>query len=197
MEYSTLDTSEEWKDYPEFPDSYQVSSFGRVRGKDKKIIKKNGVLCTRKGKLLSQSWHKTGCYRVRLCVDGSKCSRSVHRMVGETFIEKHSVDLEINHKDGNRGNNNVSNLEWVSRKENIRHAYENGLNENKFGKEARHFKRAVLVFKNGEHVATLRGNKEIEEFGLCYKIVSACLLGKQNTHKGYTFKSKPEERYES
>lgn len=178
-----------WKDYPEFPCSYQVSTHGRVRSKDKLVIKKNGVTCSRKGVILSQQWHKQGMYRVRLCVNGNKCSRSVHRMVALTFLDNPLLKPEVNHLNGDRRINILINLEWATKEENMRHAVSSGLISNPFGADARHFKRSVQVFENGELVATLCGNKELTDFGLCYKLVSACLLGKQSSHRGYTFKS--------
>lgn len=52
----------------------------------------------------------------------------VHRLVAKTFIPNENADkLEVNHKDGNKLNNNITNLEWCTRKENIRHGIKNGL----------------------------------------------------------------------
>lgn len=178
-----------WKDYPEFPCSYQVSTYGRVRGKTKVVIKKNGVPCSRTGSVLSQHWNKQGMYRVRLCVNGQKFSRSVHRMVALTFLDNPLSKSEVNHLNGNRRINILINLEWATKEENMEHAVSIGLIDNPFGKDARHFKRSVQVFKDDTLVATLSGNKELTDFGLCYKLVSACLLGKQSSHRGYTFKS--------
>lgn len=180
---------EVWRSYPEFPCSYEVSSFGRVRGKDKVVVKSNGVVCSRQGKILTPQWHKTKVWRVRLCVNGVKYSRSVHRMVAQTFLPNTENKPEVNHKDGSRANNLLTNLEWATKIENMEHAVEAGLIANPFGGRARHFRRAVEVYSvDGSLVAVLRGNREILDFGLCFKSVSACLLGKQRTHRGYTFK---------
>lgn len=184
---------EVWKDYPEFPESYEVSSFGRVRGKDKTVLKSNGVLTSRKGVLLTPQWHSTDCWRVRLCVSGKKYSRYVHRMVAQTFLKNEHNLPEVNHLDGDRSNSRLENLEWVSKEANMKHAIETGLINNPFAKEARHFKRSVLVYRGNEYITTLNGNAEMEAFGLNFKNVSACLLGKEKTHRGYNFKALEKE----
>lgn len=165
---------EVWKDCLEFPDHYEVSDKGRVKGKYF-------------DKVLAQSHHKTNCYRVRLCVNSDKYSRSVHRMVAEAFIDNPENKPEVNHIDGNRLNNLLENLEWVTQKENMDHAVKTGLINNPFGSKARHFKGVTKVWKDGVCVFELYGNRDITRAGFCYKLVSACILGKQKSHRGYTF----------
>lgn len=88
------------------------------------------------GKIYSKRMHKfltpknnyDGYKRIRIWED-NKCSMvQWHRVIAETFIpkpsEKHNI---VNHKDGNKSNNRVDNLEWVTQKENIRHAWNTGL----------------------------------------------------------------------
>lgn len=60
-------------------------------------------------------------------VNKKTCSTYVHRLVAETFLPKPSGRKEVNHKDGDKSNNILSNLEWCSSSENIRHAFKNGL----------------------------------------------------------------------
>jgi hypothetical protein len=171
---ASLSEEEAWRPCTEFPNHYSVSS--------------RGIVCGRRG-VLAQTRHKTGAMRVRLCVNGVKCSRSVHRMVAIAVLPNPLNKLEVNHINGVRQDNWLGNLEWTTKAENMQHAVDTGLISNPFGKKARHFKRSVVVFKHGEQLAVLNGNAEILAFGLCYKLVSACLLGKQASHRGYTFKS--------
>lgn len=180
---------EVWRDVAEFPCSYQVSNLGNVRGKDKIVIKSNGVSCSRRGKILSLTIAKKNCVRVRLCVGGVKYTRNVPRIVALAFIPNPENKPEINHKDGNRLNNKVSNLEWTTKKENMDHAVATGLINNPSGEKARHYLGAVVVLDLlGNTVDILKGSKDMREKGYCDKQISAVLRGKQHTHKGFYFK---------
>ena len=68
-----------------------------------------------------------GYRRVQLfTADGKHENIMLHRIVAKHFCDGYSPELDVNHKDGNRGNNTALNLEWVTRKENINHAFRNG-----------------------------------------------------------------------
>ncbi len=54
----------------------------------------------------------------------------IHRLIAETFINNPESKPQVNHKDGNKLNYSISNLEWVTRSENVRHAFQSGLHEN-------------------------------------------------------------------
>lgn len=68
-----------------------------------------------------------GYKRVMLCHNGKKYHKRIHRLVAESFIPNPNNKLEVNHIDGDKTNNNVFNLEWVTAEENKRHAKENDL----------------------------------------------------------------------
>jgi len=75
--------------------------------------------------------HASGNYlKVGIDIHGKSVTKAVHRLVAETFLGE--SDLEVNHKDCNPKNNHLSNLEWLSHRDNIRHAYKHGrcFNEN-------------------------------------------------------------------
>ena len=177
-----------WKDLEgEFGKHYQVSTLGRVRSKNRQIVCNNGTILNLKSKILAQDHHKTNCYRVRLCVDKVKYSKSVHRLVAEAFIPNPENKPEVNHIDGNRLNNEVSNLEWCTKEENMRHATETGLIYNPFGEDARNSKYVTKIYKDGVLVAETYGHKELEELGFDYRNVHSCFTGKQKSHRGHTF----------
>jgi hypothetical protein len=84
----------------------------------------------RKGVLLNQKITKKGYFSVSLQKDGKTKHVLVHRLVAEKFIRiKRPDQIYVNHKDGNKSNNYVSNLEWVTASENTKHAWNNGLHE--------------------------------------------------------------------
>ena len=91
---------------------YEVSNFGIVRNKkSKKIIKpfNNGL-----GYLTVGFWINNNTFKKRFYV---------HRLVAMAFIENPFNKTEINHKDGNKQNNNINNLEWTTRSENLKHNF--------------------------------------------------------------------------
>lgn len=106
---------EVWKIYP-LNNKFSVSSFGKL---------KNSLT----GKIYSQ--HKSKSGYMGFCTSNGKRKSyklyRIHRMVAETFIPNPDNKPYVNHKDGNKTNNNVSNLEWVTASENTKHAFETGL----------------------------------------------------------------------
>jgi hypothetical protein len=103
--------------------NYQISNRGRIRSKDKTTIRKNGKKITTKGRLLKTSTDTKGYIRVQI----PNRTIKIHRAVAEAFIENPLNLPEVNHIDGNKSNNDVSNLEWCTHKNNIKHAIETGL----------------------------------------------------------------------
>ena len=117
----------EWRDVPSSP-MYQVSSTGDVRSKDRIIqVHTNGRGTydrQRAGQPIRFTTLPAG-YLVVVLGRGNK--RTVHSLVAEAFIGPRPQGMDINHKDGNKKNNNVGNLEYCSRSANMKHAYDTGL----------------------------------------------------------------------
>lgn len=108
----TLDDiiTEQWKEIPNFP-GYFASTLGRIKGHRKSI--------------LVPSKSKRNYLIVKLYIEGRIVTKTVHRLIIITFMgESH---LECNHKDGNKFNNRLDNLEYLSKQENIAHAVKMGL----------------------------------------------------------------------
>lgn len=101
-----------WKTIEEFP-NYEVSDKGDIRRKGARIVRK--------------PFDNHGYLVVGLNCKGKQINRLVHRLVAKAFITNTLNKREINHIDGNKLNNAVSNLEWVTASENLTHAYSTGL----------------------------------------------------------------------
>jgi len=137
---------------------------------------------------------KKGYLRVRLNKDGKSIHKQVHRLVAEAFIPNPKNKSQVNHKDGNKENNSVKNLEWVSVKENIIHAFSVlGRKGSMFGKTGSKcpFSKRVLQIKNSKVVAEYSGTMEAERHtGICHENISSCCCGKTKTAGGYQWKYK-------
>jgi hypothetical protein len=94
--------------------TYLVSDKGRIFSKKRK-------------RFLSGSVHRTGYLLVVICDDGKRKTRSVHNLVMEAFFGPPAEKNETNHKDGNKLNNCLANLEYCTKSENINHAFRLGL----------------------------------------------------------------------
>lgn len=107
-----------WKDIAGYEGLYQISNFGRV-----KRTYRNGNV-----KILKSWINRQGYLIVDLCKNSKRKHFPVHRLVAQAFIPNPENKPEPNHEDGNKFNNHVSNLKWVTRAENVQHALDEGLN---------------------------------------------------------------------
>lgn len=116
-----------WKSIDNYEGLYQVSTEGRVKSLARTIVRSDGQTKTIGEKLLKPSTAINGYQLVNLCRNGRQKTKKIHRLVAKAFIPNPMNKTEINHKDGHKNNNRVLNLEWVTPKENIRHALDTGL----------------------------------------------------------------------
>lgn len=115
---------EEWKDIEGYP-GYQVSNYGQVRSHNKVTSSARFSKRAWKDRIIKQKVSKDNCCRVSLWANGKENTVLVHRLVANEFCERNiNTNLTVNHKDGNRLNNNAENLEWMSRGDNIRYGFE-------------------------------------------------------------------------
>ena len=109
-----------WKDIEGYEGIYQVSNIGRV--------KRLKGFCRKEEKIISFYLNK-GYRAVNLYRNNKLKAMPIHRLVALSFIENTHNKPQVNHIDGVKINNCVENLEWNTRSENIKHAYEIGLNK--------------------------------------------------------------------
>lgn len=173
--------TEIWANIKDYPD-YQVSNLGHVRSY------KNGQLNVING------WIQNTGYKT---VTLNNKKYSVHRLVAETFIHKPKGKNVVNHKDGNKLNNNIKNLEWCTLKENVQHAYKTGLMDNAIRQMANKKIRAKQIGQfdlKGNFINKFRGSveaaNELKKFGI--KINSRNIRkvcnGERKTAGGYQWR---------
>lgn len=115
--------NEIWKDIPGYEGYFMASNLGRIKSIDRTLIYPNGEEHKLKGRILIPKRSQVGYLRVNLSVNRKVRTINIHRLVAETFIPNPENKDQINHLDGDKTNNKVSNVVWSTCSENILHAY--------------------------------------------------------------------------
>jgi hypothetical protein len=165
---------EKWKEIRYIP-GFMVSNKGRIKGKHKlgqwggfKNYITNGNLSGYG--YLRFEWKS--CDKIK--------SKSVHRIVAETFIPNPDNKPVVNHIDGNKSNNIIENLEWCTYSENTKHAVDNGFLNIR--------KNILQLDLNGNIINEFNSIKEGKNYLNLYKgCIDGILNGRSKTHKGFTF----------
>jgi hypothetical protein len=168
---------EEWKTVPGTNDKIEVSNMGRVRS------------CLRgDGRILKTQKDSKGYHRLRVTIDRQKMSFKLHRIVAGAFIDNPDNLPQVNHIDGNKDNNVVSNLEWVSNRDNAHHAIANGLWDSVITgsqkENARRMKRIIAT--KGDAILEFESISEAERYFNSRHICDV-LKGKRQHVKGWSF----------
>ena len=159
----------------------EVSNEGRVRS-----------LLSGIPKILKTQVDSKGYHRIRVTIEQIKMTYKVHREVAKAFIDNPTNLPQVNHKDGNKDNNNVSNLEWVTNQENAHHAIKNGLWDSvvegaKRVNESR--KKAIIAYRVDGEVPCTKWFDSISEAEREFGSRHICdvLKGKRSHVKGWSF----------
>jgi|SRR5690625_376505 len=164
--------NEVWKDVKDYEGIYQVSNLGRI---------KSFIRC--EGKILKGYVNEDGYIRIGLHKNRKRKIFMVHRIVAQQFLDKRKPKQEINHKNGDKQDNNVKNIEWVTPSENSFHAWNSGLHSRI---------RPVLQYDlKGNLVNRYKsGHEAMRETGVRQTHIWANCAGKYNTKTagGYIWK---------
>lgn len=175
---------ESWRDVAGYEGIYKVSRQGDVYPVPRKS--KNGN--AQGGYLLRPQKYRNGYVFFHLSRDGKRKCKTAHRLVAEAYVPNPSGYAEVNHRDGDKENNNVENLEWVTRSQNNAHAVACGLRDmsEMRRKAAQANSRPIVLKLDGVEVARFPSLKYAELVtGLAASSISNCLNGTSATCDGY------------
>jgi len=186
-----------WKDIQGFKGVYKISDSGEVWSCDRMCTDSLGRKRYRKGQKLNPDVAPNGYYRVTLANKGKKKQKYLHRLLAEYFIPNPLNLPQVNHKDGNKLNCDLNNLEWVTAQENVIHAYRNNLINHIQGKKHPNYGKCGSESKKAKKViATNTATKESKIYGsmietkndgfLPSEVSRCCNHG--GTHHGFAFK---------
>lgn len=172
-----------WKDIQGYEGLYQISNFGRVKNS--------------KDFIMRQKASKDGYIRIQLYKDKKYVVKYVHILVASAFIPNTNHKSEVNHIDADKSNNNVNNLEWVTRSENHHHAVRMGLKPicptiGKYGKDNPCVKPIYQYDLNGKFLKKWDCREDAANYYHCTKnSISRCMNGVRKSCKGYIWKHTP------
>lgn len=180
-----------WKDIKGYEGIYQVSNKGNVRG----VVRPGSS-----GQILTPIKSSHGYYGVMLYNHRKYKHATIHRLVAEAFIPNPEGKRTVNHMDGDKGNNAVSNLEWMTHGENHKHAYRTGLKKvsekqrvaasitGKRTCELNRRKTPVMSFADGLVCEYSSAHEAARQVGGSASPIIACCRGKKATYKGRVWK---------
>ena len=178
-----------WKDIKDYEGHYQVSNWGRVKSMN---YNHSG-----KEKILKTGTYKSGYLYVVLYKNNKRKHFSIHSLVAEAFLEIPedikqyigTVYLQVNHRDENKLNNNVDNLEWCDAKYNSN--YGTGIERRAAKNTNGKLSKPVLQYDlEGNFIKEWPSTRECERNGFSHGAVSACCQGELKKYKGFIFKYK-------
>ena len=171
---------EVWRDVVGYENDYEVSNLGNVRSKDRyTTVKRNGTEYQMflKGKPMTQATDKYGYKYVRI----ARKNRKVHRLVMESFVGK--SDLTVNHKDENKANNALSNLEYMTVRDNL--LYGTGMDRRRKAARRRGKPVEQIDMKTGEVLKRYDALVDVDDNGFCSQNVGKACMGKIKHSGGY------------
>ena len=166
MDNQQLSSKTEWREVKEYS-NYEVNQLGEIRHKKRQ-------------KILKPRDNNGGYQYVNFKINGKNTNFAVHRIVANAFIPNPNGYTEVNHKDYNKKNNCVDNLEWVSSSQNKQHSYLKQENKKSRGKAVNQYTKEGIFLKTFDSVSDAA-----KELGCCVAAISNCCLGRTKTSQGF------------
>ena len=161
--------NEIWKDIIGYEGIYMISNYGNVFSMN-----------NNKNKILKPIMDKDGYLTINLCNNGTRKKYRIHRLVAESFIENKEKKKTVNHKDENKKNNKVTNLEWFSFYENNNYGSHNE-------KISKSLSKKIVQLSLEYNLIKIWGSATLvkKELGFNQGCISACCRGKLKKHKEF------------
>ena len=182
-----------WKPVVGLEGRYEVSNTGLVRSVMRLTTTTNGQARMYQAKIIKPCTNRGGYHHVCLWDNSSGSGHRVHRLVMMAFsANDNHANLDVNHIDGDKTNNHISNLEWVTRGENHKHRYQILGQKHSFvgrvGKMHARSKPVVGVhLQTGDHVFFESASQASIAMNMCVSKICACARGQIKTHKKYAW----------
>ncbi len=165
----------EWRAVVGFEGIYEVSSLGDIRSLDRSFVNALGHHVHLKGRPLAPRFRNIRYGMMIFCRDGiTKKNRTIHTVVAEAFLGPRPDGMVVNHIDGNKHNNSVENLEYVTQSQNVRHAFDNNLRVPKRGSDhySSNLTEADIVVIRNEFSSGIRGVDLARRYSTTNKAIS-------------------------
>jgi len=183
--------NEIWKDIVGYEGFYQVSNKGNIKSLSRRVredyVRKEVIMRTPK--------NNKGYFKVPLRINGKSKKIFVHRAIAICFVSNNENKPHVNHINGIKTDNRIENLEWVTHRENMIHAYTTGLQPKirniKKGGESINAKPIEQYDLNGNFIRSFSCAKEaVILFGFNKSGICECARGIRSHHKGFLWKYK-------
>jgi len=162
---------------------------------DEYLVSDEGYILSKRNRPLKPSKNHRGYYIVNLMINGKRKGVAVHTMVARAFCDGYKTGLTVNHKDGNKLNNNVTNLEWITSYENTCHTIK-VLGKNKTGKNNPNAKKVKMINKKTKDIENtfdslmdaakyINCNANYKELRYIQNNICRVLKGNRKSYKNY------------
>ena len=165
---------EYWKNIPGWENEYMVSSKGQVKSLEREVIDCNGKMWTLPERIRKQYKQPNGYMEVTLSKNNHQHRYSVHSLVMKAFVGERPEGMDIDHKDSNRANNELVNLRYVTRKDNVNNPNSSII-------------KTVLQYSlEGEYIRSWVSVADVERvLGYDSSSIAKCCKNKLKTANGY------------